>query len=87
VYVTTQSRSSKNGAQTHFTGYGPRGARPCVSVCSVCSVVQRRETGDSPRALERGVPDPINAQTQRPGGLVNSLAVGYGLNEIAEDIP
>jgi hypothetical protein len=37
--------------------------------------------------LERGAPDPINAQTQRPEGLVKSLAVGYGFNEIAEDIP
>jgi hypothetical protein len=27
----------------------PKGGRRSVSVCSVCSVVQRRETGDSPR--------------------------------------
>jgi hypothetical protein len=35
--------------------YRPKGARRSVSVCSVCSVVQRRETGDSPRAMEEAL--------------------------------
>ena len=30
----------------------------------------------------RGAAGLIKAHTQLPGGLVNSLAVGYGLNEI-----
>ena len=39
----------------------------------------RQETGDSPRAMERGVPDPIKAQTQRPTGdwlIPSPLATG-----------
>jgi hypothetical protein len=42
-------------------------------------VVQRQETGDSPRAMERGAPDPIKAQTQRPTGawlIPSPLATG-----------
>ena len=35
--------------------YRPKGARRSVSVCSVCSVVKRRETGDSPRAMEEAI--------------------------------
>jgi hypothetical protein len=35
--------------------YRPKGGRRSVSVCSVCSVVERRETGDSPRAMEEAL--------------------------------
>jgi hypothetical protein len=43
----------------------------------------RQETGDRPRVGER-----LSGSNQSPnaasyGGVVNSLAVGYGLNEIA----
>jgi hypothetical protein len=38
--------------------YSPKGGRRSVSVCSVysvCSVVQRQEIGDSPRAIEEAL--------------------------------
>ena len=47
----------------------------------------RQETGDRPRAMEEAFLIQSEPKRSVLGGLVNSLAVGYGLNEIAEDIP
>jgi hypothetical protein len=44
------------------------------------TVIQKRV--EDPFYEPRGAAGLIKAHTQLPGGLVNSLAVGYGLNEI-----
>ena len=64
MYVTTRSRSSTNGSQTHFTD------RKAIRF-RVFRVLFRgsktRNRGQSPRDGRR-VPGLINAQTQRPTG-------------------
>ena len=103
MVVTIQSRSSRNGSKTHFTGqealliqskpirsvlgglvksYAPKGhneVRPGFfpTVAWLSEAVRGRDDSitfiqkrvEDPFYGPRGAPDPINAKTQRPGGL------------------
>ena len=83
--MANRSRSPTNGSQTHFTeGEAPSVAWPskAVRVGDESIAVIRKRVAD-PFYGPKGVPGLIRAQTHLAGGLVNSLAVGYGFNEIA----